>query len=104
VRLNEALSNRFAIQLEWGYEREVEAELVESGRLLDMADNIRSLGEIRSPLSTNMLMEFERHARSFGMPLASRLLANHFAADERGPVNRALEANGAAIAADLELA
>jgi MoxR-like ATPase len=104
VRLNEALSNRFAIQLDWDYERAVEAELVTSARLLDMAENIRALGEIRSPLSTNMLMEFERHAGRFGMPLASRLFGNHFAADERGPVNRALEANSAAIASDLGLA
>jgi MoxR-like ATPase len=101
VRLNEALSNRFAVPLDWGYNRDVEAELVTSSRLLDMADNIRALGEIRSPLSTNMLMEFERHAGRFGMALASRLLSNHFADDERGPVNRALEANGAAIASDL---
>lgn len=103
VRLNEAMNNRFAVPLEWGYERAVEAQLVDSHRLLDMADNVRSLVEIRSPLSTNMLMEFERHARRYGIPLASEMLVNGFAPEERAPVSRALEANQAAIAKELEL-
>lgn len=101
VRLSEALSNRFAIQLDWDYDRGVEEQLVTSTRLLDMAENIRSLGEIRTPMSTNALMEFERHARIFGMPLASRLLVNRFAPEERAPVARALEANVEAIAEQL---
>lgn len=103
VRLNEALANRFAVPLDWGYERDVEAALVTSARLLDVAENIRSLGEIRSPLSTNMLMEYERHVGRYGMELATYLLANHFADDEQGPVNRAMEANSAAIAAELSV-
>ena len=83
VRLSEALSNRFALQLDWDYERAVEEQLIASTRLLDMADNIRSLAEIRTPLSTNALMEFERHAGRFGLTLASRLLVNRFAPEER---------------------
>jgi len=101
VRLNEALANRFAIPLEWGYEREVEEQLIQSGRLLDIAENIRSLDEIRTPVSTNMLMEFERHAERVGFELASTLFVNHFAPEERAPVSRALEANAEAIAAEL---
>jgi MoxR-like ATPase len=103
VRLNEALGNRFPIQLDWDYDRNVEEALCESTRLLDLADNIRSLAEIRTPVSTNALMEFERHAGRFGMTLAQRLFVNRFAPEERGPVARALEANSAAIAADLSL-
>lgn len=102
VRLNEALSNRFAMPLDWGYVREVEAELVTSERLLDMADNVRSLDEIRTPVSTNMLMEFERHVARVGMALASTLFVNHFPTEERAPVARALEANEEAIAMELE--
>jgi MoxR-like ATPase len=101
VRLNEAFTNRFPIQLDWDYDRAVEEALCASSRLLDMAYNVRSLAEVRSPLSTNMLMEFERHASRFGMALAQRLFVNHFAPDERGPVGRALEANSAAIADEL---
>lgn len=104
VRLNEALANRYAIQLDWDYERVVEEQLITSARLLDMADNIRSLAEIRTPLSTNALMEFERHYSGLGLPLASRLLANRFAPEERAPVTRALEANAAAIAHEIAAA
>lgn len=101
VRLNEAFANRFAIPLEWGYERAVEAQLVTSERLLDMADNIRSLAEIRTPVSTNSLMEFERHADRLGLAMAQRLFVNRFAPEERAPVSRAIEANLEAIEAEL---
>jgi MoxR-like ATPase len=103
VRLNEALSNRFAMQLDWDYDRAVEEALCDSGRLLDLAYNMRSLAEIRTPVSTNALMEFERHATRFGMPLASTLFVNRFAPEERGPVSRALEASADAIADELNL-
>jgi MoxR-like ATPase len=103
TRINEAMGNRFAIHLDWDYERSVEEQLVTSTRLLDMAENIRSLAEIRTPLSTNALMEFERHALRMGMDLARRLLVNRFAPEERAPVARALEANLWAIATELEL-
>jgi MoxR-like ATPase len=103
VRLNEALSNRFPIQLPWGYDRNVEEALLTSTRLLDMAENVRSLAEIRTPVSTNSLMEFERHVSRFGMGLASHLFVSRFAPEEQGPIGRALEAHSAAIAAELEL-
>jgi MoxR-like ATPase len=102
VRLNEALLNRYAIPLHWGYDRGVEAQLVRSKVLLDMADNIRSLSEIRSPVSTNALMEFERHVAGLGLSLASTLLVERFASDEQAAVSRALEANSDAILAELE--
>jgi MoxR-like ATPase len=101
MRLSEALNNRFAIQEDWGYDRTVEETLVASSRLLDVAYNIRSLGEIRTPLSTNALMEFERHAEHLGYDLAVHLLVNRFAEEERAPVARALEANAKAIEAEL---
>lgn len=103
VRLNEAMRNRFGTPLRWGYDRGVEEQLVTSTTLLDTAANIRSLAEIRSPLSTNMLMEFERHAGRFNLPMAIELLANHFEDDEVGPVTRALDAQAARIAAELEV-
>lgn len=101
VRLNEALLNRFAIQLDWDYDRDVEEALCSSGRLLDTAANIRSLAEIQTPVSTNALMEFERHAFRFGLGMAEHLFISRFPAEERGPVSRALEANSAAISAEL---
>jgi MoxR-like ATPase len=103
VRLNEALSNRFAIQLDWDYDRNVEETLVSSKSLLDAADGMRSLAEIRTPVSTNSLQEFERHASRFGMQVAEHLFLNRFAPEERGPVFRAIEANRASIAYEFGL-
>jgi len=101
VRMSEALSNRFAIQVDWDYDRSVEQALVPSTRLLDTADGIRSLSEIRTPLSTNALMEFVRHWLALGWGFASGLLVNRFDLSERAAVMRALEANSAAIEAEL---
>jgi MoxR-like ATPase len=101
VRLNEALANRFADPIEWDYDRSVEERLVTSRRLLDMAANIRSLGEIRTPVSTNALMEFEEHVEDFDMEMAEYFFVNRFAPEERAPIARALEANRAAISAEL---
>lgn len=101
VVLNEAFRNRFQMPFDWGYDPNVEAALIDSPRLREMAENMRSLGEVRTPVSTNMLIEFVRHAQRVGMTLANRFFLNHFPADERGPIRRALGANGAAIAAEL---
>jgi MoxR-like ATPase len=103
VRLNEALGNRFPMPFKWDYDRDVENQLVDSPRLIDMAYNLRSLAEIRTPVSTNMLMEFQRHAHKRGTDMAEYFFLNHFASDEEGPVSRALDANSAAIAAELGL-
>jgi MoxR-like ATPase len=101
VRLSEALANRFPIQLDWDYAREVEAQLVSSNRLLDMADGVRSLAEIRTPLSTNALQEFERHYLALGWELARTLLINRFDPSERAAIGRALEAHSDAIVGEL---
>jgi MoxR-like ATPase len=101
VRLNEALNNRFADPIEWDYDRAVEAQLVSSSRLLDMAANVRALDEIRTPCSTNMLQEFEEHVEDFDMEMAEYFFTMHFAPEERAPIARALEANRAAIAREL---
>lgn len=103
TRLNPAFKNRFPMPVMWPYVREVEEQMVESATLLDLADSIRSLAEVQSPVSTNMLIEFERHARVFNLEAASVLFRNHFDDDEAGPVERALEANAYQLAADLNL-
>jgi MoxR-like ATPase len=101
TRLNQAFRNRFPIPVKWPYMREVEEQMVTSTTLLDMAWMIRDLAEVQSPLSTNMLIEFERHAEMFGFDAAAVLFCNHFDDDEVGPVQRALEANTHVILAEL---
>jgi MoxR-like ATPase len=101
VRLNSALKNRFAQKHDWGYERAVEEQLITSVRLLEVADNVRSLAEIRSPLSTNMLMEYERHVLRYNAQAATRMLLGAFEDEERNGVFHAIHANEDAITAEL---
>lgn len=100
-RLNEATLNQFPIPLDWGYERSVEEELITSRRLIDLAERMRNLVEIRTPVSTNMLMEFEVHVERFNIDLAILFFVNKFASEERRPVRGALEAESAAILSEL---
>jgi MoxR-like ATPase len=101
VRMNAALLNRFGTPLKWPYLREVESELLNSSRLIDLAEGIRLLAEIRTPVPTNALMELERHYFRHGWAYAARLFVNRFDDAEAAPVMRALEANSAAIQAEL---
>lgn len=101
TRMNQAFRNRFAMALQWPYLREVEEQMVRSTTLLDFAWSVRSLAEVQSPLSTNMLIEFERHTEVFGVDAASALFCNHFENEELGPIERALEANSAMILQEI---
>jgi hypothetical protein len=103
VRLNEAFNNRLPLPMKWGYLAEVEEQLVDSPRLLNECRNMRSLAEIRTPVSTNMMQEFERHSRRFNVTFAIGRFADHFPTEEEGPVRRALEAGADAIASELGL-
>lgn len=101
MRLNQALRNRFSKPIDWGYSREVEEQLVDSPTLLDLAGTMRNLGEIRTPVSTNMLQEFQQHFDDFGIDAAIGFFVCHFPAEERAPVERAFEASSAAISEEL---
>lgn len=84
--LNKAFRNRFAAQLFWDYDPNVEAKLVQSEVLRRMAGKIRTqiaAGVFETPLSTNMLMEFEQIAFGMSYDYAVQNFVNHFATDER---------------------
>jgi MoxR-like ATPase len=105
ARLNEALLNQFALPVDWGYERAVEAQLIDSTTLLDQADGMRSLADIRTPVSTNMLMEFERHYLRWGADAAVGFFKAHFEdGTERNAVNRALDAEIDKIVREIDAA
>lgn len=101
TRMNQAFRNRFPVPVKWPYLRSVESQMVMSDTLLDFADAVRSLPEVVSPVSTNMLIEFERHVEVFGIDAACALFCNHFDDDEVAPVERALEANSLQILSDI---
>jgi MoxR-like ATPase len=104
VVMNDALLNRFEQPHDWPYLREVEEQLVDSTKLLDVAENIRSLAEIRTPVSTNSLMALERHYHRFGWGPAETLFVNRFAEGERNPVRNALNAESENIVRELDAA
>lgn len=87
-QLNQAFRNRFGIQLHWGYDNEVEAQLVKSEHMLKVANLIRQEvadGTLFTPVSTNMLQEFERVAQ-FNFDFAVTNFVTHFLPDERPAV------------------
>lgn len=84
--LNRALRNRFALQIEWGYDRLVEEKLVKSRVLLDLAYKMRGEGTYETPISTNMLQEFEAFVDAFGVEFAIANFTQHFSTDERSSV------------------
>ena len=93
--LNEAFKNRFAFQLEWGYDREVENALLESDALLELGWKLREAsdaGNISTPVSTNLLIEFEELAvdDELGFDFALQNFLYHFHSDEQPAVKLVL--------------
>lgn len=81
--LNKAFRNRFAVQLVWDYDPAVERQLVKSTALLKMAKSIRDEGSFDTPVSTNMLMEYERIFYGLGLEFAMANFIAHFPSDDR---------------------
>ena len=78
--LNAAFQNRFAIQIDWDYEKTVEERLILSPNLVECAWKIRedSTGSMRTPVSTNMLIEFESTVGGLGWDFAVGALMAKF--------------------------
>lgn len=94
--LNQAFRNRFAIQLHWPYLRKVEEQLVPFETLLDIADSLReasATGEITTPVSTNMLMEFTDMAETLGFSFAVTNFLSHFSDEERPAIQQVMVLN-----------
>lgn len=103
---NEALLNRFAFPIEFGYDKVVEESLLYSGHLIEMAEKLREMaaeGEIRTPVSTNALIEFETFALDddLGFGFACENFLNRFPVDERESIKQVVEAHTAGMNADL---
>lgn len=106
--LNQALRNRFSIQLEWGYDEKVESQLVVSNSLADMAKKLRQrteVGDLNTPIPTNALMEFEEFAQEpeLGMDFATDNFVSRFIKDEQKVVREVVSLHRMSIAAELGL-
>lgn len=99
--LNKALRNRFAIQIDWDYDDEVESKLVRSEELLGLARRFRQLDNIDTPVTTNMLQEFEAFVVTFGLEFAVRNFIQHFGTDERESIATVFTAKMDALKVDF---
>lgn len=99
--LNKAFRNRWAIQMVFNYDPEVEKMLVKSDSLRQVATDIRNDDSYETPVATNMLIEFETIALGLGIDFAAQNFVNHFLDDERGPIKLVLDAYKLNIDAEL---
>jgi hypothetical protein len=103
--LNEAFLNRFACPMRFDYNPEVEKKMLWSDRLTVMAAQLRAQSdELRTPISTNMLVEFEEFAldEDLGFGFACENFLNKFHDDERPAVTKVLNQHTPAIRAELD--
>lgn len=105
--LNKAFRNRFAVQLFWDYDDKIERKLVTAGSLVDMAQKMRQAfarGEFETPISTNMLQEFEEVYYALGIDFARINFVNHFEASERATVDNIVKTFDVNITSELDAA
>jgi len=92
--LNQAFKNRFKFKLEFNYDAEIEYQLVESRELHRLATLLRdrfAIGDISTPISTNLLVEFEEiNESSLGFDFAVTNFLSVFSDDEREVVRELL--------------
>lgn len=105
--LNEALRNRFAVQLHFNYDKAIETKLIKSPTLRHIADSIRdriAAGEFDTPVSTNMLIEFEQIAEDFDIPFAVANFVNHFQVDDRAALKGVFDTSESNLVQELKVA
>lgn len=100
--VNAAFLNRFAMKLRYEYAADIEEALVPLPSVLRVGDQIRAMRrEVRTPVSTNALVEFCTMAASFNLALAIENFVNGFAESERASIQQVMELESANIAGEL---
>lgn len=94
-QLNAAFRNRFPVQFEIDYNPLVEEKLVFSSTLRKIVTAIRTqVGRtVDTPVTTNMMMEFETIATGMGVAWAVTNFVNHFDTEERDAIRAAFNAD-----------
>ena len=90
--LNEAFANRFSRKVEWDYDTDVEARLIFGSTIKELAAALRTArkgGEIRTDVSTNLLMSFEEMAldEDLTFAFAQSMFLSHFPPAEQPVVS-----------------
>ena len=102
--LNEAEKDRYAHKLDFGYDKGIEAKIIKSKALLDLAANLRAAfdkEEIITPISTRSLVAFMENAQDLGIDYAIYSFLNGFHESERSAVRLAVETRKANLGKDL---
>lgn len=102
--LNAAFRNRFAVQMPFEYDDEIEKKLIKAEAIRVMGQQFRqqvAAGMFEIPVSTNMLVEFEACAQAYDLPFAIRNFVMHFPIDDRGSVKQVVDTHVMNIEADL---
>ena len=101
--LDPAVRRRFAYQVRWDYDDDVESQLVSSAELLKLARAIRKgFGtklSTRTPVSTADLVELEEAVSTVGAAAAWGLFLSRFGDEDRGVVEEMVEMHRRAIEA-----
>lgn len=102
VELNAAFKNRFPLKIVWNYDDSVEKGLVAGKTLLSCAKQLRDGGEVRTPISTNLLMEFERMIQEPNLTYEFAVMnfLNAFSGSEREAVKNVMELRRSEIERD----
>lgn len=102
--LNPAFKNRFSIKIQFDYDRKVEEQLLQTTTIIDVAEQLRSrheAGDIDTPVSTNMLQEFEEFCIDLGYEFAVENFLNAFNVDERSAVRDVMELHSTGIRSEI---
>lgn len=87
--LNAALRNRFAVQIEWGYDDAVEKRLIKSKAVREIGTKMRAqvaADVLYTPIPTNALVEFCEFAELLGVDWAVGNFIDRFEDDEKSVV------------------
>jgi len=105
MELNAAFKNRWPHKVPFGYNDEVEEQLLKFPTLRDIAKKCRALSgvEIMTPVSTNLLMEFEKFALEprLGLDYAIANFVSAFGPDEQSPIEKVLDLNHKHLTDDI---
>jgi MoxR-like ATPase len=101
--LNPAFKNRFKIKLNVDYSQDVEGELVNMPVLLELANRLRTeVSSIDTPVSTNMLMEFEELAIDLDLAFAKSNFLSAFNVEEREAVENVFQLLNDRLTTEME--
>lgn len=102
--LSKAFKNRFAVKVPWEYDAEVESQLTLMPVMNEIASKIRARaadGDFETPVSTNMLVDFEELAVDLGRDFAVENFISAFESNEQPVVREVFTAYGDQIDSDL---